>query len=125
MVKATIKVCIRIRPTQAFAKEKILIDSDHNNIQIQTIPSNDNNNNSSSSEKILPQLLNNKQNTFKFHFDDMFHNATQADVYDRRTRSTVRDVVVEGINGAILTYGQTGSGKTFTMVCYLIFCLFI
>jgi type II secretory ATPase GspE/PulE/Tfp pilus assembly ATPase PilB-like protein len=60
-------------------------------------------------------VLNNRQNSFKFKFDHVFHNASQSAVYDLYARDTVRDVV-EGINGAIMTYGQTGSGKTFTMV---------
>jgi len=83
MVKSTIKVCIRTRPTQVFAKNKILIDLDQNNIQIQTLPISD-----LEEETTLPLLCNNKQNTFKFHFDNVFHNATQAEVYDSRARST-------------------------------------
>ena len=83
MVKSTIKVCIRTRPTQVFAKKKILIDVDQNNIQIQTLPISD-----LEEETTLPLLCNNKQNTFKFHFDNVFHNATQAEVYDSRARST-------------------------------------
>lgn len=112
MVKANIKVCLRTKPTQMFAKESILIDSNqHNNIiQIKTSTKQIN----KQSEGSLPQL-NNKQNIFNFLFDDVFHGATQAEIYDRRARATVKGVV-EGINGAILTYGQTGSGKTFTMV---------
>lgn len=58
--------------------------------------------------------MNNKQNSFTFKFDHVFHNATQNEVYDLFARDVVQGVI-EGINGAILTYGQTGSGKTFTM----------
>jgi type II secretory ATPase GspE/PulE/Tfp pilus assembly ATPase PilB-like protein len=53
--------------------------------------------------------------SFKFKLDHIFHNASQALIYDMFARDTVQGVV-DGINGAILTYGQTGSGKTFTMV---------
>ena len=104
MVKASIKVCIRTRPTQDFAQDKLFIDTDHNTIQVQSAGENDGG------------LLNNKQSNFKFRFDQVFHNASQSQVYDLKARSTVLSVI-EGINSAILTYGQTGSGKTFTMVC--------
>jgi hypothetical protein len=53
--------------------------------------------------------------SFKFRFDHIFHNASQAAVYDLYARDTVLGVV-DGINGAIMSYGQTGSGKTFTML---------
>jgi len=45
----------------------------------------------------------------------VFHNASQADVYDLYARDAVQGVT-DGINGGIMTYGQTGSGKTFTMM---------
>ena len=104
MVKASIKVCVRTRPTQDFAQDKIFVDTDHNIIQVQA-----------AGDSEIGNLLNNKQNNFKFRFDQVFHNASQAAVYDLKARSTVLSVI-EGINSAILTYGQTGSGKTFTMV---------
>ena len=109
MVKSSIKVCIRTKPCQNFAQDKIFIDTDHNTVQIQ-----------SNGEAEPGALLNNKQNNFKFRFDQVFHNASQSAIYDLRARSTVLGVI-EGINSAILTYGQTGSGKTFTMVCFNFF----
>ena len=104
MSRNSIKVCVRTRPTQYFAQDNIFIDTEHNTIQITT------------GEKAEPgAILNNRQNSFKFRFDHVFHNASQSDVYDLFARDIVQSVV-DGLNGCIMTYGQTGSGKTFTMM---------
>ena len=107
MRKNSVKVCIRTRPTQYFAQDKIKIDQEHSTIQISTV-----------GEEEQTGILNNKQSTFKFRFDHVFHNASQSSVYDLFARDTVQGVM-DGINGAILSYGQTGSGKTFTMVTFI------
>ena len=99
-----IKVCVRTKPTQNFAQDNLLVDYEHNSIQIKK--------KTGLSEDA--GLLNNKQNNYSFRFDHVFHNASQAEVYDLYARDTVQGVI-DGINGAIMTYGQTGSGKTFTM----------
>jgi type II secretory ATPase GspE/PulE/Tfp pilus assembly ATPase PilB-like protein len=105
MRRNSVKVCIRTRPTQSFAQGNITIDQEHDTIMVNT----------SSEDQPVGGMLNNKQNTFKFKFDHVFHNATQSAVYDLYVRDTVQGVV-DGINGAVMSYGQTGSGKTFTMV---------
>lgn len=105
MKKKSVKVCIRTRPTQSFAQDNLIIDAEHNTIMVNTSRADD--------EPV--GVLNNKQNTFKFKFDHVFHNSSQEAVYDLYARDTVLGVV-DGINGAIMSYGQTGSGKTFTMV---------
>jgi len=98
----SVKVCVRTRPTHYFAQDNILIDQHENTIQI-------------SYDHDDSEVLNNKQNSFKFKFDHVFHNASQSEVYDLFARDTAQGVV-DGINGAVLSYGQTGSGKSFTMV---------
>jgi len=104
MSRNSVKVCVRTRPTQYFAQDNIFIDTEHNTIQVTT------------GEKAEPgAILNNRQNSFKFRFDHVFHNSSQSDVYDLFARDIVQSVV-DGINGCIMTYGQTGSGKTFTMM---------
>lgn len=103
MSRNNVKVCVRTRPTQYFAQDNLFIDVEHSSILVKH---NDPEENS---------VLNNRQNSFKFQFNHVFHNSSQISVYDLYARDTVHDVV-DGINGAILTYGQTGSGKTFTMV---------
>ena len=105
MKRNSVKVCIRTRPTQNFAQGNITIDQEHSTIMVNT----------SSEDQPVGGMLNNKQNSFKFKFDHVFHNASQSAVYDLYVRDTVQGVV-DGINGAVMSYGQTGSGKTFTMV---------
>ena len=104
MSRNSVKVCVRTRPTQNFAQDNIFIDVEHSSILIKHVD-----------PEAEASVLNNRQNSFKFKFDHVFHNATQSAVYDLHARDTVHDVV-DGISGAIMSYGQTGSGKTFTMV---------
>lgn len=104
MTRNSVKVCIRTRPTHHFAQDNIDLQEIDNTIQI-----------TNKHEQDFGGLQNNKQNSFKFKFDHIFHNAPQSAVYDLYARDTVQGVV-DGINGAIMSYGQTGSGKTFTMV---------
>ena len=97
---------MRTRPTHHFAQDNINIDQEHGTIQI------------NSSRDGAPQpgaILNNRNTNFKFRVDHVFHNASQAQVYDLYAHDIVMGVI-DGINGAIMTYGQTGSGKTFTMM---------
>lgn len=104
MRRNAVKVCVRTRPTHQFAQDNITIQEDQNLIQI-----------TQNHDEDIGGLQNNRQNSFKFKLDHIFHNASQATIYDMFARDTVQSVV-DGINGAILTYGQTGSGKTFTMM---------
>jgi kinesin family protein 6/9 len=104
MSRSNVKVCIRTRPSQYFAQDNIMIDQEHNTIQV-TSPQPDD----------MGGLSNNRQNSFKFRYDHVFHNASQSGVYDLYARDIVQSVV-DGTNGSIMTYGQTGSGKTFTMM---------
>ena len=95
MKKNSVKVCIRTRPTQNFAQENLFIDEEHCTIQVRL----------SHEDDEAPGVLNNKQNSFKFKFDHVFHNSTQLTVYDLYARDTVQGVV-EGINGAVMSYGK-------------------
>ena len=110
--KNSVKVCIRTRPTQNFAQDNLFIDTEHASILVKH-----------SEPEVATTILNNRQNSFKFRFDHVFHNASQSSVYDLYARDTVHDVV-DGINGAIMSYGQTGSGKTFTMVSISVILVF-
>jgi kinesin family protein 6/9 len=112
MSRNSVKVCVRTRPTYHFAQDCIVLDEEQSIVEIHHPNENHG------------TLLNNKQNSFKFKFDHIFHNATQSAVYDMYARDTVQSVV-DGINGAIMSYGQTGSGKTFTMVFTSIFFLIV
>jgi kinesin family protein 6/9 len=103
-MKRSVKVCVRTRPTHNFAQDNIILDESENTVQI-----------TNKSDENEGGILNNKQNSFKFKVDHIFHNASQVSVYDMYARDTVQGVV-DGISGAIMSYGQTGSGKSFTMV---------
>ena len=59
-------------------------------------------------------IINNQQESWKFKFDKLMHNASQEDVFEYCARDIVASVA-EGYNGTVLCYGQTGAGKTFTM----------
>jgi Tfp pilus assembly pilus retraction ATPase PilT len=109
MKRNAVKVCVRTRPTHHFAQDNILLREDENVIQITQNHSEDNGG-----------LKNNRENSFKFRLDHIFHNCSQETLYNMFARDTVQGVV-DGINGAVLSYGQTGSGKTFTMVSNLAF----
>ena len=104
MSSSKVKVCVRTRPTQYFAQDCITIDEEHSTIQVNT-----------AGGEVQGEMLNNKNTSAKFRFDHVFHNASQASVYDLYARDTVAGVV-DGTNGSIMSYGQTGSGKTFTMM---------
>jgi len=68
--KESIKVVIRTRPTPDFAAKNIAIDT-----QTQTVTVN------------VPKeeekgVVNNQQETWKFKFDKILHNASQEDVFE-------------------------------------------
>jgi hypothetical protein len=90
----TVKVCVRTRPTQNFAQDNLFIDIEHASILVK----HDN-------HEAANTVLNNRQNSFKFKFDHVFHNSSQSAVYDLHSRDTVHDVV-DGISGAIMSYGK-------------------
>jgi kinesin family protein 6/9 len=104
MPHKAVRVCVRTRPSHQFAQDNILIDEEHATIVV-----------NSSDPTPADTMLNNKESSFKFQFDHIFHNSSQQTVYDLYARDTVQGVV-DGTNGAIMSYGQTGSGKTFTML---------
>ena len=58
--------------------------------------------------------MNNQQESWRFKFDRILHNASQEDVFDSCARDIIKSVV-DGFNGTVLCYGQTGAGKTFSM----------
>lgn len=60
-------------------------------------------------------MINNQQESWKYKFDKVLHNASQEDMFDY----CARDIIIsatEGYNGTIMCYGQTSAGKTFTMI---------
>ncbi|CAM9282833.1 unnamed protein product, partial [Heterosigma akashiwo] len=97
-----VKVAVRTRPTANFAQQEIVIDQEQNTIEI--------NHQTADAE----EMMNNKQNNYRFQYHHVLHQASQDAVYEL-ARPVVQGAV-DGVNGTVMSYGQTGSGKTFTMV---------
>ncbi|XP_066451406.1 kinesin-like protein KIF6 isoform X2 [Eleutherodactylus coqui] len=75
---------------------------------------------SSSLEVTIPRdvadgFVNNKQETYKFRFQETFDQETKQEVVFEHIAKPVAESVLSGYNGTIFAYGQTGSGKTFTI----------
>ncbi|XP_039253438.1 kinesin-like protein KIF6 [Styela clava] len=106
MVKQTIKIFCRVKPTRS-RTGIFSIDDD------ETLPK-------SSIEFVIPRdqlegFVNNKRENYKFAFEKIFdQQAKQDDVFEHVAKD-VADNVLAGYNGTIFAYGQTGSGKTFTI----------
>lgn len=105
MPKATVKVCIRTRPTANFAHAEIGVDPDKGSVTINQHPG-------AVPDDGAPY---NKQDAHKFKYHHVIHNASQETVYHTLTQDVVTSVM-DGVNGTIMSYGQTGAGKTFTMI---------
>ncbi|XP_041351930.1 kinesin-like protein KIF6 [Gigantopelta aegis] len=105
MVKQTIQIFVRIKPTRA----KIgLYDVDEDEEACPrltiTVP-----------RELASGFVNNKRENYKFRFQKVFdQKATQDEVFDSVGQPVI-DNVLQGYNGTIFAYGQTSSGKTFTI----------
>lgn len=102
MVKSSVKVAIRTRPTANFASKNLKLDLEKKTIEVFIAKDNS------------QGLINNQQENWKFKFDSFLHNSTQEEVFETCGHEIVRNVI-EGYNGTIMAYGQTGAGKTYTM----------
>ncbi|XP_064621480.1 kinesin-like protein KIF6 [Lineus longissimus] len=105
MVKQTIQIFVRVKPTKS-KKGLYEIDEDsQENPRISfTVP-----------KDLASGLINNKKESYKFRFEKIFDQQTQQDEIFESVARPVIDNVLEGYNGTIFAYGQTGSGKTFTI----------
>ncbi|KAM9842981.1 kinesin-like protein KIF6 [Aulostomus maculatus] len=105
MVKKTIQIFARIRPTR---KNTAVYSVDNEEPK------------SASLEFVVPRdvadgFVNNKRECFKFRFQKVFDQATGQEEIFENIAKPVADSVLAGYNGTIFAYGQTGSGKTFTI----------
>ncbi|XP_053407299.1 kinesin-like protein KIF6 [Mercenaria mercenaria] len=105
MVKQTIQIFARIKPTKAKAGVYD-IDNDDEGLPRLTfnIP-----------RELADGFINNKRENYKFRFQKVFDQKAQQDEIFDHVAKPVVDNVLEGYNGTIFAYGQTGSGKTFTI----------
>ncbi|XP_065061437.1 kinesin-like protein KIF6 [Rhopilema esculentum] len=106
MVKQTIQIYCRLKPTQNTANQLFEVDDDVGESSIVTfrVP-----------RDLASGLINNKKEAYKFRFNHIFEqNAKQEDIFNAISKPVIENVL-SGYNGTIFAYGQTGSGKTFTI----------
>lgn len=102
MVKAPVKVFIRVRPTANFAAKNLKIDEETGYVNV-NIPKNE-----------AQGHVNHQQENWSFKFDKVLVNTPQEVMYEYCAKDMVQSIL-EGYCGTIFCYGQTGAGKTFTM----------
>ncbi|XP_061113180.1 kinesin-like protein KIF6 [Conger conger] len=106
MVKQTIQIFARVRPTKKVTSV-YSVDDEEEKV-------------GSSLEFVVPRdladgFINNKKESYVFRFQKVFdQEAKQEEVFEHIAKP-VADNVLGGYNGTIFAYGQTGSGKTFTI----------
>lgn len=104
MVKQTIQIFCRVKPTKAKKALYEIESRDSGDQLLMQVPKED-----------LEGFVNNKKNEYKFKFDKIFdQNCVQEDIFESVAEPVI-DNVLSGYNGTIFAYGQTGSGKTFTI----------
>ncbi|XP_055878484.1 kinesin-like protein KIF6 isoform X1 [Biomphalaria glabrata] len=106
MVKQTIQIFARIKPTKSSKTGGYEIDEDeegHSRLQV-VVP-----------KELASGFVNNKKENYKFRFSKVFDQKSTQDEIFNLVAKPVIDNVVQGYNGTIFAYGQTGSGKTFTI----------
>ncbi|KAK7483515.1 hypothetical protein BaRGS_00025189 [Batillaria attramentaria] len=106
MVKQTIKIFARIKPTKPGKTGLYETDEDDEGFPRLTV---------TVPRELASGFINNKRETYKFRFDRCFDQATPQDEVFQHVAKPVIDNVLQGYNGTIFAYGQTGSGKTFTI----------
>ena len=92
MVKQSVKVVIRTRPTSDFASKVYAIDAGKGTVSM------------SAEKRPEDGTVNNQTDHWKFQFEKILHNASQDEVYEQ-TASEIISSVVEGYNGTVLCYG--------------------
>jgi kinesin family protein 6/9 len=92
MVKQSIKVVVRTRPTPNFAANNISLDQSHDAISV-SIPKQEHGGH-----------VNNQTENWKFKFDKLLHNASQENVFSYCASEAVSSVV-DGYNSTIMCYG--------------------
>lgn len=104
MVKQTIQIFCRIKPTKGKKALYELQQHDAGDQIVMTVPRDE-----------AVGYVNNKKEEYRFRFDKIFdQNCLQDDIFESVAEPVI-DNVIAGYNGTIFAYGQTGSGKTFTI----------
>ncbi|XP_067841264.1 kinesin-like protein KIF6 isoform X3 [Heptranchias perlo] len=104
MVKQTIQIYARLRPTKKPIALYSLAEDNGDPVLEYIVP-----------HDAADGFINNKRESYKFKFQRIFdQGAKQEDVFESIAKPVAENVLA-GYNGTIFAYGQTGSGKTFTV----------
>lgn len=112
MGKNTVRVVARMRPTDHFAAQNILLQEDSKTIVLQSASRRSQLAGPSPSSGAGGQP---EQETHSYKVDLVLKDASQETVFETCGRDMVTNVM-QGINGTVMAYGQTGAGKTYTML---------
>ncbi|XP_078503456.1 kinesin-like protein KIF6 [Lissotriton helveticus] len=105
MVKQTIKIFARVKPTRKQSGIYSVDDEESSTSTLEILVPRD----------LADGFVNNKRESYKFKFQKTFdQDAKQESIFESIAKP-VAESVLAGYNGTIFAYGQTGSGKTFTI----------
>ncbi|KAM3594603.1 uncharacterized protein V6R79_010711 [Siganus canaliculatus] len=105
MVKQTIQIFARVKPTQKAAALYSVVNEEQTGASVVFVAPKD----------LSDGFVNNKRESYKFRFLKVFDQAVKQEEIFENIARPVADSVLAGYNGTIFAYGQTGSGKTFTI----------
>ncbi|XP_026159046.1 kinesin-like protein KIF6 isoform X2 [Mastacembelus armatus] len=105
MVKQTIQIFARLKPTKKSTAVYSMATEDHTSASLEFMVPRD----------LADGFINNKRERYKFRFQKVFDQSVKQEEIFENIAKPVADSVLSGYNGTIFAYGQTGSGKTFTI----------
>nr|XP_046268923.1 kinesin-like protein KIF6 isoform X2 [Scatophagus argus] len=105
MVKETIQIFARIKPTKKTAAVYSVDNEEQTGASVEFVLPRD----------LADGFVNNKRECYKFRFQKVFDQSVKQEEIFENIAKPVADSVLAGYNGTIFAYGQTGSGKTFTI----------
>ncbi|XP_078398840.1 kinesin-like protein KIF6 [Cetorhinus maximus] len=104
MVKQTIQIYARLRPTKKPIALYSLAEDGGGPVLEFVVP-----------HDAADGFINNKRESYKFKFRKIFDQGAKQEEIFESIAKPVAENVLAGYNGTIFAYGQTGSGKTFTV----------
>ncbi|XP_078675043.1 kinesin-like protein KIF6 isoform X2 [Branchiostoma floridae x Branchiostoma belcheri] len=104
MVKQTIKIFCRVKPTKGKTGLYEVDEEESGGPKLSFFVPKD-----------QSQIVNNTKEEYNFRFQRVFEQQTKQEEVFEHVAQPVVDNAISGYNGTIFAYGQTGSGKTFTI----------
>ncbi|XP_066282869.1 kinesin-like protein KIF6 [Branchiostoma lanceolatum] len=104
MVKQTIKIFCRVKPTKGKTGLYEVDEEESGGPKLSFFVPKD-----------QTQIVNNTKEEYNFRFQRVFEQQTKQEEVFEHVAQPVIDNAISGYNGTIFAYGQTGSGKTFTI----------